>query len=61
MISPLFRHWVLRIILAQEGAMPLRYVTFLDYAAEIRILEKDGGHWRFRHQYLQEYFASLVA
>jgi hypothetical protein len=19
-------------------------------------LEKDGGHWRFRHQYLQEYF-----
>ena len=42
-----------------KGTMPLKYATFLDYAAEARILEKDGGHWRFRHQNLQDYFANL--
>ena len=40
--------------------MPLRYVEFLDYAArELRILEKDGGQWRFRHQNLQDYFVRM--
>ena len=57
---PLFKHIILRLILNREGSMPLRYATFLDYAAEARILEKDGGQWRFRHQNLQEYFANLA-
>jgi hypothetical protein len=52
-------HLILRYCLFLEGSMPLKYATLLDYAAEARILEKDGGHWRFRHQNLQEYFASL--
>jgi hypothetical protein len=55
--TPLFSHIVLRIWLWFEGSVPLKYATFLDYAAKARILEKDGGQWRFRHQNLQEYFA----
>jgi hypothetical protein len=58
MTTPLFRHLVLRLCLYIEGRIPLKCATFLDYAAEARILEKDGGHWRFRHQNLQDYFAN---
>lgn len=57
--TPLFRHLILRFCLYQEDKMPLKYATFLDYSAEIGILEKDGGHWRFRHQNLQDYLADL--
>jgi hypothetical protein len=53
----MFKHWMLRICLTLEGSMPLRYADFLSYATELRILEKDGGQWRFRHQILQDYFA----
>lgn len=58
--TPLFRHFLLRLCRYLEGVMPLRYATFLDYAAEARILEKDGGHWHFRHRHLQQYFAGLA-
>lgn len=57
--TSLFRHFIARFCFYLEGTMPLRYAAFLDYASEARILEKDGGQWRFRHQNLQEYFASL--
>lgn len=57
--SPIFRHMYLRFCLWFEGSTPLKYATFLDYAAEAHILEKDGGFWRFRHQNLQDYFANL--
>lgn len=59
-IASIFWHFALRFCFWIEGAMPLKYATFLDYAAEARILEKDGGQWRFRHQNLQEYFANLT-
>lgn len=55
----LFTHTCLRFCLYLEGRMPLKYATFLDYAASLQILEKDGGSWRFRHQKLQDYFANL--
>lgn len=58
-MTPLFRHFILRICLYLEGAAPLKYATFLDYAAAARVLEKDGGQWRFRHQNLQAYFADM--
>jgi len=57
--TPLFRHLMVRLCLSFEQRMPLRYATFLDFAAEARILEKDGGHWRFRHQNLADCFARL--
>lgn len=57
--TPLFKHWVLRLALTIEGVMPLRYASFLNRAAEARILEKDGGgHWRFRHHHLQAFYAN---
>lgn len=48
-----------RLFLYIKGKAPLRYETFLNYTVEARILEKDGGFWRFRHQELQDYFAKL--
>jgi len=57
--TPLVKHLVLRLCFYLEGIMPLQNVTFLNYATESRILEKDGGHWRFRHQILQEFIAKL--
>lgn len=56
--TPLLRHLILRLSLYCEGAIPLRFATFLDYAADAGILEKDGGQWRFRHQNLQDFFGS---
>jgi energy-coupling factor transporter ATP-binding protein EcfA2 len=57
LMTPLFRHLILRLCLYLEGSTPIKYATFLDLAADANILEKDGGHWRFRHQTLQEHFA----
>ncbi len=59
LFTPFSRHFLLRYCLWLDGAMPLRYVGFLHYATERRILEQDGGLWRFRHQNLQGYFAGL--
>lgn len=57
--SPIIRHLILRIDLYRQDKMPLKYAIFLDYAVSLRILEKDGGYWRFRHQNLQEHFVTL--
>jgi hypothetical protein len=59
LITPILLHSYLRLCLSYEDLIPLKFATFLDFAAQSRILEKDGGQWRFRHQNLQEYFASL--
>lgn len=55
--TALWRHCVLRFCLTLEGSMPFRYVSFLRYATELRVLEEEGGQWRFRHQNFQDYFA----
>jgi energy-coupling factor transporter ATP-binding protein EcfA2 len=57
---PVIRHFILRLDLYRQDKMPLKYATFLDYAVGLRILEKDGGYWRFRHQNLQEHFVTSV-
>jgi hypothetical protein len=54
-----FRHYVLRFLLWRAGAVPWRYVPFLDYAAECILLRKVGGGYIFIHRLLLEYFASL--
>jgi hypothetical protein len=54
-----FRHYVLRYLLWRTGAIPWRYVPFLDYAAEHILLGKIGGGYIFVHRLLLEYFASL--
>jgi len=57
--TAIFQHFILRFCLIVINAIPIRYGTFLNYVSETRILEKDGGFWRFRHQELQDYFAKL--
>jgi len=54
---PLIQHCILRIALNLEKKAPLQYVKFLNTTTKARILERDGGHWRFRHQLIQDYFA----
>jgi len=54
----LIRHTLVYLSLVLEKTIPFRIVGFLNYAVDVRILEKDGGHWRFRHQKLQDYFAN---
>lgn len=55
--TSLFKHIILRLLLYSEKKLPLRWVSFFTYATATRILEQDGGQWRFRHQILQDYFA----
>lgn len=53
------RHSVLRLVLAQEGHVPLNYARFLDYAArDLSLLRKVGGGYIFVHRYLLDYFAA---
>lgn len=53
------QHFALRFRLWRVGAMPWRYVRFLDYAAECILLRKVGGGYIFVHRLLLDYFASL--
>jgi len=57
-LTSLYSHCVLRLCLTLEGSMPLKYVSFLRYATDLRVLEQEGGQWRFRHQNFQDYFAA---
>jgi len=54
------RHYILRFLLWRTGAVPRRYVPFLDYAAERILLRKVGGGYIFLHRLLLDYFASLA-
>jgi hypothetical protein len=53
------QHLVLRLILWRNDLAHLRYVRFLDYAAERIFLRKVGGGYIFVHRLLQDYFADL--
>ncbi|HNI43461.1 MAG TPA: hypothetical protein PK230_02130 [Chitinophagales bacterium] len=57
--TPIVRHLILRFCLWLEGSLPINLVDFLNYATEARILEKEGGQWKFRHHTLYEYFRDL--
>jgi DNA polymerase III delta prime subunit len=55
------QHMTLRYFLIRDGFIPLwRYDRFLDYAAELVILRKVGGGYRFVHDYLRQYLASAA-
>ena len=59
LLTPFFKHFLLRYCLKRENVMPWRIEAFLDYATELRILVRYAGKWRFRHQILHEFFATL--
>jgi len=52
-------HYALRALLVRTRCMPWSYPAFLDYSADLLLTYKIGGGYRFRHELLQEYFASL--
>jgi energy-coupling factor transporter ATP-binding protein EcfA2 len=54
--STFFNHFKLRLAFYTDKKLPLKWVTFFTYATDARILEQDGGQWRFRHQILEDYF-----
>jgi hypothetical protein len=57
--AAVIKHYILRVVLWQQGVIPLNYIRFLDYAAERILLRKVGGGYIFVHRILLEYFASL--
>jgi hypothetical protein len=58
LLSPLYRHSLLRVFLYLEQRLPLRLRHFLDKIASTGLMERDGGQWRFRHQLIQDRFAN---
>lgn len=53
------QHYVLRFLLWREGFAPLRYVRFLDHAADLLFLRKVGGGYIFAHRLIMEHFAAM--
>jgi hypothetical protein len=45
------------LILWRQGAIPVKYVDFLDYAAECIFMRRVGGGYVFVHRLVQEHFA----
>lgn len=54
-----FQHFALRYVLWRTNRLPLRLVSFLDYASERVFLRKVGGGYKFVHRALMEHFATL--
>ena len=52
-------HIALRLVLWSIGALPLRTVSFVDYATERVFLRRVGGGYIFVHRLLQEHLAGL--
>ena len=52
-------HYLIRVMLYRQGAMPMNYVHFLDYATERIFLRRVGGGYIFVHRLLMEHFADM--
>ena len=51
------QHFTLRFILTRHHLTPWRYVHFLNYCTERRLLQQVGGRYRFIHRELLEHLA----
>jgi eukaryotic-like serine/threonine-protein kinase len=51
------QHYILRLMLAVRGLLPLRLARFLDHCASLIFLQKVGGGYVFVHRLLLEHFA----
>jgi GTPase SAR1 family protein len=52
------QHFVLRFVLSASGTLPLRFVRFLQFATERRLLQRVGGRYRFIHVTLRDHLAA---
>jgi len=53
------QHHILRFLLRFQGSVPADYTDFLDFAANLAMLQKVGGAYSFPFRYLRDYFASV--
>jgi hypothetical protein len=59
-LGEFMKHWVLRFVLARQGAMPYHgYLSFLQDAVDRAILRRIGSGFEFVHPLLRDYFAAL--
>jgi hypothetical protein len=52
------KHWLLRWALVRQGAIPSRYLAFLNFATDRTILRQVGNGFEFIHPLLRSYFAT---
>ncbi|WP_202815118.1 NACHT domain-containing protein [Leptolyngbya sp. NIES-2104] len=55
------QHVCLRFVLWQNNIAPWNMAQFLNYCTDRRILQRNGGRYRFLHRELLDYFANLRA
>jgi hypothetical protein len=55
-----WRHYVIRWLLARRNTFPFRAQAFLDDATARILLRRIGGGYSFIHRRLQDYFADTV-
>ncbi|MGJ3249296.1 MAG: hypothetical protein ACFE0I_24885 [Elainellaceae cyanobacterium] len=53
------RHAALRFVLWRSHCSPWNYARFLEFASELRFIQRVGGRYRFIHDLLREHFAEL--
>ncbi|MBD2328768.1 hypothetical protein [Alkalinema sp. FACHB-956] len=56
---PCIQHFVLRVLLWRGGGIPWNYARFLNYAHDLRLMQRVGGRYRFIHELLREHFAQM--
>jgi hypothetical protein len=54
------QHFVLRFVLWASGALPLRWVSFLNFATQRRLLQRVGGRYRFIHVLLRDHLSDTA-
>lgn len=59
-LATVIKHYSLRLVLFGAKKIPLKFIPFLDYCANLILLKKVGGGYIFIHRMLQEYFANLT-
>jgi hypothetical protein len=55
------QHSALRLVLSGSGALPLRWVSFLDLATQRRLIQRVGGRYRFIHVLLRDHLSDTPA
>lgn len=53
------RYFALRVVLARNGHAPWNYIRFLDYAVELRLMQRVRGRYRFVHDLLRQHLANV--
>lgn len=55
--NAVIRHFIIRLVQFRKNYGPLKYITFLNFAANSNYLQQVGGGYIFIHRSLMEYFA----